>query len=130
MKASLMSDRLVSACVVFSLSLVCPVSPVAAQSVSGVGDLLFWLLGVNKAREQGTPQKLDVNSASVEELAALPGLDRRQALRVTSLRPYARLQDLTRAGLSPRLIERLAGLLMVGHDTPSASPRPADRRSE
>jgi DNA uptake protein ComE-like DNA-binding protein len=127
MKFSLMSNRLVAACVVFSLSLVCPVAPVAAQGGAGAGDLLFWLLGVNKAREQGTPQKLDVNSASVEELAALPGLDRRQALRVTSLRPYARLQDLTRAGLSPRLIERLAGLLMVGPNTPSASPRPADR---
>jgi DNA uptake protein ComE-like DNA-binding protein len=122
MKSSLMSKRLVAACVVFSLSLVCPVSPVAAQS-SGVGELMLWLLGVNKAREERTPQKVDINSASVEELAALPGLDRRLALRVTSLRPYAQLQDLTRAGLSPRLIERLAGLLMVGPDNPSASPR-------
>jgi DNA uptake protein ComE-like DNA-binding protein len=129
MKFSSMSDRLVSACVVVSLSLILPVSPVAAQS-SGAGELLFWLLGINKAREQSTPQKLDINSASVEELAALPGLDRRQALRVTSFRPYARLQDLTRAGLSPRLIERLAGLLTVGHDTPSASPRSAEQRSE
>jgi DNA uptake protein ComE-like DNA-binding protein len=129
MKFSSMSDRLVSACVVVSLSLIVPVSPVAAQG-SGAGELLFWLLGINKAREQSTPQKLDINSASVEELAALPGLDRRQALRVTSFRPYARLQDLTRAGLSPRLIERLAGLLTVGHDTPNASPRSAEQRSE
>jgi DNA uptake protein ComE-like DNA-binding protein len=126
-KSSSMSDRLVSTCVVFSLSLVCPVSPVAAQSVSGAGELLFWLVGVNKARERSTPQKLDINSASVEQLAVLPGLDRRQALRVTTLRPYARLEDLTRAGLSLRLIARLGGLLMVSQDAPSASPRPADR---
>jgi DNA uptake protein ComE-like DNA-binding protein len=129
MKSSLVPDRLASAFVVVALSLICPVSLARAESFSGAGEVLVWLVGVNKAREQGTPQKLDINSASVEQLAALPGLDRRQALRVTSVRPYARLQDLTRAGLSPRLIERLAGLLMVGHDTPSASPRSAERRA-
>jgi DNA uptake protein ComE-like DNA-binding protein len=127
MKFSLVPDRLVSASILVALSLVCPVSPALADSSSGPGEVLVWLLGVNKAREQGTPQKLDINSASVGQLAALPGLDRRQALRVTSLRPYARLEDLTRAGLSLRLIARLGGLLMVGQDAPSASPRPADR---
>jgi DNA uptake protein ComE-like DNA-binding protein len=123
MKSSPVSVRLVSACVVLALSLVCPVAPARAESFSDAGGLLFWLVGINKAREQGAPPKLDVNSASVEELAAVPGLDRRQALRVASLRPYATLEDLTRAGLPRRLIERLTGLLTVGHDTPSASPR-------
>jgi DNA uptake protein ComE-like DNA-binding protein len=130
MKSSLVPDRLVSACMVVVLSLVCPASAAWAESFSGAGEVLFWLVGMNKAREQGTLQKLDINSASVEQLATLPGLDRRQALRVASLRPYASLHDLTRAGLSRRLIERLGGMLMVGHDAPSASPRPADRRSD
>jgi hypothetical protein len=40
-------------------------------------------------------------------------LERRQAQRITINRPYAELQDLTRAGLSPRLIEHLTALLTV-----------------
>jgi DNA uptake protein ComE-like DNA-binding protein len=130
MKFSLTSARFVSACAVVALSLLCPVVPAAAETFSDAEQVLFWLVGVNKAREQGTPRKLDINSASVEQLAAVPGLDRRKALRVTTRRPYARLEDLTRAGLSLRLIDRLTELLTVDHDAPSASPGPAHRRGE
>jgi DNA uptake protein ComE-like DNA-binding protein len=54
-----------------------------------------------------------VNSASVDALTAVPGLDRRQALRIIANRPYASLEQVVRWGLSTRFIDRLAALLVV-----------------
>ena len=114
MKALLTRVRLVATCGILTFSLVFPAAlPAFAERPSDSGQLLLWLLGFNTAREQGVPRKIDVNSATVEELAAVPGLERRQAQRITINRPYAELQDLTRAGLSPRLIEHLTALLTV-----------------
>ena len=121
MKALLTRVRLVATCSILTLSLVFPAAlPASAERPSDSGQLLLWLLGFNTAREQGAPRKIDVNSATVEELAAVPGLERRQAQRITVNRPYAKLQDLARAGLSPRLIEHLAALLTV--DPAKATP--------
>jgi DNA uptake protein ComE-like DNA-binding protein len=114
MKALLTRVRLVATHGILTLSLVFPAAlPASAERPSDAGQLLLWLLGLNTAREQGPPRKIDVNSATVEELAAVPGLERRQAQRITTNRPYAELQDLARAGLSPRLIEHLTALLTV-----------------
>lgn len=124
MKSSLTRGCLV-ACGILILSLASsPALPAAAERPSNAGQLLFWLLGLNVAREQGRPSKIDVNSASVEELGAVPGIERRQVLRIVAQRPYAKLPDLVRAGLSPRLIERLAEFLTVAPDSPSALPGP------
>lgn len=109
---------LTRACLVATLtfSLVFPALSASAESSSDAGQLLLWLLGLRTAHEQGAPRKIDVNSATVEELAAVPGLERRQARSITVNRPYETLQDLAHAGLSPRLIEQLAALLTVGPD--------------
>ena len=121
MKALLTRVRLVATYGILTLSLVFQAAlPASAERPSDAGQLLLWLLGLNTAHEQGAPRKIDVNSATVEELAAVPGLERRQAQRITVNRPYAKLQDLARAGLSPRLIEHLAALLTV--DSAKAMP--------
>ena len=67
---------------------------------------------------------MDVNSATVDELAAVPGMERRQAQKITVNRPYAKLQDLARAGLSPRLIEHLSPSLALDSDAPNAFSGP------
>jgi hypothetical protein len=68
MKLSLTRVRLVAACSILTLSLVWPAPlPASAERPSDAGRLLLWLLGLSKAREQGTPRKIDVNSATVEE---------------------------------------------------------------
>ena len=121
MKALLTRVRLVATCGILTFSLVFAAAlPASAERPSDAGQLLLWLLGLNTAREQKAPSKIDVNSATVEELAAVPGLERGQAQRITVNRPYAKLQDLARAGLSPRLIERLTALLTV--DPAEATP--------
>ena len=95
---------------------------VAAERPANPSGLLLWLLSLDR-REQGERPKIDVNSATAEALTALPGLDRRQALRIIAHRPYATLQELVRAGLTARYIERLTGLLTV-------DPRPTGHTSE
>ena len=133
MKFSLIRGRFVFVVAVVTLVLMgLPAVPARAESgsSSSAGELLFWLLGFTKARDHARVEKLDVNSASVEELAAVPGLDRRQARRITDSRPYAKLEDLRRAGVSSRLIGHLAGFLVVAQASPSASPRSPDQRRD
>jgi DNA uptake protein ComE-like DNA-binding protein len=97
-----------------ALSLISASTPVsAAERPTNPAQLLLWLLSMNTQGEQTERPKIDVNSATAETLTAVPGLDRRQALRIIANRPYATLQDLVRSGLSTRFIERLAGLLTV-----------------
>ena len=104
----------VSFSALLSLSLVfVSTSVVAAERPTTPAQLLLWLLSMNNQGEQTERPKIDVNSATAETLTAVPGLDRRQALRIIANRPYATLQDLVRSGLSTRFIERLAGLLTV-----------------
>lgn len=123
MKPSLTRVRVlaVGAILILSFALL-PALPAAAEHPSNTGQLFFWLLGLNMAREQGTPWKIDINSATADELGSVPGIERRQALRIIAQRPYAKLPDLVRAGLSPHLIERLRAFLTVDPDGPSALP--------
>lgn len=68
---------------------------VAADRPSRDERLLLWLLGLKTAREHEDP-RIDINAATVEELQAVPGMERDQALRIIAQRPYATLQDLAR----------------------------------
>jgi len=75
--------------------------------------------------------KIDINSASVDRLTEAPGVDRRQALQIIAHRPYARLEELVRAGLTPRVIERLSRFMSVeSHAIGRASAVPAGTASE
>jgi DNA uptake protein ComE-like DNA-binding protein len=115
MKALLTRARRIAAGGLLMFSLVFPAAlPASAERPSDAGQLLLWLFGLGTAREQeAPPRQIDVNSATVEELASVPGLERRQAEKIAVNRPYAKLQDLTRAGLSPRHIEQLTARLTV-----------------
>ena len=114
-----------AACGIVILSLTLPFgTAVAANSRSGEGPLLLWLLGVKIAKDHDQ-QRIDINSATFEELRAVPGVDRQQALRIIAQRPYVKLEELARAGFSSTTIERLAQFLLVDHDSPSALPNPA-----
>ena len=114
MKLFLTPVRLVATGGILTFSIVFSAAfPASAERSSDAAELLLRLLGVNAAREQWASKKLDVNSATVGELAAVPGLERRQAQRITINRPYAQLQDLARAGLSAHTIERVAAFLTV-----------------
>ena len=119
MLTSLPGGRLLMICGMVILVSAFVITPVAAESSSSRGELVFWLLGLRMAHDHGA-QKIDVNSATVEQLHAVPGIERRQALRIVASRPYAELEDLARVGLSPLTIERLSRFLVVDPQWPSA----------
>jgi helix-hairpin-helix protein len=122
MNPSLTRGRVLAACGIVILSLAFLFAPaVAADRPSGEGQLLLWLLGL-KISQEHEHQRIDINSATVEELQAVPGMERHQAFRIIAHRPYAKLEDLVRADLSPVTIERLARFLVVDPDWPSALP--------
>ena len=102
-------------------------APITAggEGASGEARLVLWVLGLRLAHE---PLRMDVNSATVAELSDVPGIPRRQALRIIAQRPYATLEELSRAGLSPGAIDRVAAFLTVGVvSSPSALPAAAER---
>jgi Helix-hairpin-helix motif len=51
---------------------------------------------------------VDINSAAEKELEALPGVGPGTAKKIVTGRPYSTLQDLSRAGLKPAAIEKIA----------------------
>jgi DNA uptake protein ComE-like DNA-binding protein len=81
-----------------------------------------------RPRERLTPEApLDVNRASVPELARLPGIGPVLAARIAAARPFATLDELTRVhGLRPRALARLGSLLFferrAGEGVPSSPP--------
>jgi hypothetical protein len=75
--------------------------------------------------------RIDVNTASSEQLQTLPGITAIMAAKIIQNRPYQALGQLTRAGLNPAQIGKIANLVMVsnpylpGSHAPYA-PRPSD----
>ncbi len=71
-------------------------------------------------REAVTPEApLDVNRASVPELARLPGLGPVLAARIVQARPFAALDELARVpGLRRVTLERVRPLLSAGSFSP------------
>lgn len=62
-----------------------------------------------------TPARLDLNRATDEEMVEkLPGVGLVTARKIVAGRPYARVDDLAKAGVPERTIEAIRGLVTVG----------------
>jgi len=80
---------------------------------------------------------VDLNSASAKELEALPGVGPATSKKIVANRPYKSVDELSKAGLSAKTIEKLKPLVMVGSATPAtesatkaaAPPAPAKAAS-
>jgi len=63
---------------------------------------------------------LDVNTASPQELEAIPGIGPTMARRIVENRPYAKVEDLLRVpGIGPATLERIRPYVTV---SPVATP--------
>jgi len=91
--------------------------------VKGIGEKTFEkmkdLIVVGKSEPQASPEepavkKVDVNSATPEELAALPGLNETIAQAIVAGRPYEKIDDLLNVkGIGPKTLEKIQGLIAV-----------------
>jgi competence protein ComEA len=68
---------------------------------------------------------VDINSASVKELESLPGVGSAIAKKIVANRPYKSVDELTKAGLSKKAIDKLRPLVTVGAAAPAAAPAAA-----
>jgi competence protein ComEA len=83
------------------------------------------------------PQKVDVNTASQQELEALPGIGPATAAKIIAGRPYSSINDLSRAGVSDATIEKLKPVAKAGRvksdetsSSKKADEKPAAKTSE
>lgn len=74
-----------------------------------------------KAAAPTTGVRVDVNTGSQKELEALPGVGPATAKKIIAGRPYASVQDLSRAGISAKTIEKISPLVTAGAAAPGAS---------
>ena len=55
--------------------------------------------------------KVNLNTASAEELAGVPGISKRKAAKIIANRPYNTAEDLKKAGFSSKQIDKLTPLV-------------------
>jgi hypothetical protein len=70
----------------------------------------------------GTLPKLDLNTASLDQLQKLPGLNEATAKKIIAGRPFKSIDELQRVGLTKPTIDKLAPMLTVGDVAKEATP--------
>ena len=70
------------------------------------------------AAEQKAP--VDLNSASQKEIETIKGIGPATAKKIVESRPYASVDELSKAGLSPKMIEKIKPFVTVGKTAPAA----------
>jgi hypothetical protein len=103
------------------------------SSVCGLALVLFGLFplggpvsGVAQPKLPAIPgaiPKLDLNTAPLEQLQKLPGINEATAKKIIAGRPYKSLGELEKVGLSKPTIDKLAPMVTLG-DATTAAPTP------
>jgi len=71
-----------------------------------------------------TGAKIDLNSATQAELEKLPGVGAATAKKIVAGRPYQSVNDLSKAGVSKKTIDKITPLVSVGAAAPAAAKAP------
>ena len=92
-----------------------------------VGLMLLWgpVSGMAQPKMPSIPgslPKLDLNTASLDQLQKLPGLNEATAKKIIAGRPFKSVDELQRVGLSKPTIDKLAPMLTVGDVAKEATP--------
>src|SRR5262249_39226987 len=84
-----------------------------------------------KAAAKGENKKIDINSASADELMSLNGVGEATAKKIIAGRPYASVDDLAKAGVSKSTITKIRSQVTVGtaSKTTQAAAPPAKARA-
>src|SRR5215467_6987576 len=79
-----------------------------------------------KAAAKGETKKIDINSASADELMSLNGVGEATAKKIIAGRPYASVDDLAKAGVSKSTITKIRSQVTVGTSSAATqAPPPA-----
>lgn len=87
----------------------------------GISVLALALISSSLHAAKPKAPKVDINSATQQELENLPGVGAATAKKIIESRPYSSVADLSKAGLSPKTIEKITPLVTVGGAAPRAS---------
>ena len=92
-----------------------------------VGLMLLWgpVSGMAQPKMPSVPgglPKLDLNTASLDQLQKLPGLNEATAKKIIAGRPFKSVDELQKVGLSKPTIDKLAPMLTVGDVAKEATP--------
>ena len=68
-------------------------------------------------------QKVDLNSASKDEIQSLPGIGAVYAKKIVAARPYSSVADLAKSRIPKRTLDQIAPLVTVGG---APGPQPAN----
>src|SRR5262249_12118181 len=83
-----------------------------------VGSSPLSIQGANKTKEKdaakGENKKIDINSASADELMSLNGVGEATAKKIIAGRPYASVDELAKAGVSKSTITKIRSQVTVG----------------
>ena len=79
-----------------------------------------------QASKSATPAaKVDINSASQDELEGLPGVGAATAKKIIAGRPYQSVEDLSKAGVNKSTLKKITPLVSVGPAMPAKSSAPS-----
>ena len=89
--------------------------------------LLLWapISGMAQPKMPSVPgslPKLDLNTASLDQLQKLPGLNEATAKKIIAGRPFKSIDELQKVGLSKPTIDKLAPMVTVGDVATEAAP--------
>src|SRR5262252_10334764 len=82
-----------------------------------------------KAAAKEETKKIDINSASADELMSLPGVGEATAKKIIAGRPYASVDDLSKAGVSASTISKIKSKVTVSGGSASSSAPSSEKAS-
>ena len=114
-------------------------SPLIWSVMVGLGSTL--LLGVSAphvsaapretaAQQSSTATKVDINTATAKELEELPGVGAATAKKIIAGRPYASVEDLRKAGVSEKEIEKITPQVTLGQTAAPSAPGSSEKAAK
>jgi DNA uptake protein ComE-like DNA-binding protein len=91
--------------------------PTNAKRILVLAAILVWAIALapsSMSAAGAKTAKVDLNSATLQELEALPGVGAATAKKIIAGRPYTSVSDLSKAGLSAKTIEKISPLVTAG----------------
>ena len=82
-----------------------------------------WGAATASAKPDKGVSKIDLNTATTEQLQQLPGIGAAYAKKLVAGRPYASLDDLSKSGIPAATLAKIKPLLVVSEPAPAAKPQ-------